>query len=126
MGLRAAYGATALMWSTRGRDECQVVRSGLGDEVREWAGCPRANKEDGVTGVFWQACFKSQRLDDEGAVVAAAVRDLLCPGCVGSRAKPPEIRPFEGESAGVGGGGVKWLADEQSGVQSVAVYSSLA
>ena len=52
-------------------------------------------------------------------MVAEAVRDLLCPGCVGIRAKPRGIRPFEGESAVIGGGGLKWLADEQSGVQSV-------
>ncbi|QQL45277.1 transposase [Sulfuriroseicoccus oceanibius] len=32
-----------------------------------------SNKEDGVTGVFWQGRFKSQRLDDEGAVAACLV-----------------------------------------------------
>ena len=53
-------------------------------------------------------------------MVAEAVRDLLCPGGVGIRVKPRGIGLFEGESAGIGGGGVKWLADELSDVQSVA------
>jgi len=53
-------------------------------------------------------------------VVAEAVRDLLCPEGVAIRAKPRGIHPFEGGSAGTGGAGVKWLADEPSGVQCVA------
>ncbi|QQL43872.1 hypothetical protein [Sulfuriroseicoccus oceanibius] len=53
-------------------------------------------------------------------VVAEAVRDLLCPEGVVIRAKPRGIGPFEGESAGIGGGGVKWLADELPGAQSIA------
>ena len=53
-------------------------------------------------------------------VVAEAMRDLLCPEGVVIRAKPRGIRPFGGESAGIGGGGVNWLAAELSGVQSVA------
>jgi len=32
----------------------------------------RANKEDGVTGHFWEGRFKSQMLEDEAAVVACA------------------------------------------------------